>query len=105
MLAFLCWMTEKLDDQLRIMDFRAQRTVGGPLQRLCNIRRHTAAALILPALLCALLILGSPSASRTLWALVTVVFVLAGLISFMRMSDWKTWPIKLDPVLVLRALL
>jgi hypothetical protein len=96
MLAFLCWMTEKLDDQLRIMDFRAQRTVGGPLQRLCNIRRHTAAALILPALLCALLILGSPSASRTLWALVTVVFVLAGLISFMRMSDWKTWPIKLD---------
>ncbi len=92
----LRWMTEKLDDQLRIMDFRAQRTVGGPLQKLCNIRRHTTAALTLPALLCALLILGSPSASRSVWAVVTVVLVSACLIWFMRMSDRKEWDVKLD---------
>lgn len=54
----LCSMTEILDNQLRIIDFRTRRTVGGPLHKLCNIRRHTAAALILPALFSGLLILG-----------------------------------------------
>ena len=96
MFAFLRSLTEWLDDCLRILDFRAQRTVDGPLQKLCGIRRHTPPALLLPALLCALVVLGSPSLSRILWASLDVVIVLVCLIVFMRRSDQEGWSVKVD---------
>jgi hypothetical protein len=96
MFAFLRCVTERLDDGLRILDFRAQRTVDGPLQKFCKIRRHTPPALFLPALLCALVVLGSPSLSRILWATLTSVIVFVCLLVFMRRSDQGGWPVKFD---------
>src|ERR1700688_133931 len=97
-LKFLLWLTEKLDDGLRIADFRIQRTVGGPLDNVCNIRRHAIGALLFPSLLCALLILASPSITRVLMAAITAVVVCFLLIVLMRKSDSRGWSIKIDLV-------
>ncbi len=78
--------TERLDDAMRQWDRRANRTVGGMLDQWCGIDRHTLPALLLPAILCGLLVLGSPSLGRLGFALVCAAVVGAVLVRMMRRS-------------------
>ena len=66
--------SEKLDESLRLADLHARRTVGGWMDVQLGIRGHSPAAVLLPAALCALLVLGSPTTFRS------VVAVGAGLV-------------------------
>lgn len=92
----LAQLTESLDDFLRITDFKLLRTKGGLLQRWFGIRRHAFPALTLPSLLSALLILGSPSPFRVLFASVVGIAVCGAVIWFMSTSDHKGWSIIFD---------
>src|SRR5437879_3966025 len=98
-------LTEKLDDFLRIRDFRQNRTVGGRLDRWFGIGRHTVAALILPCLLCAFLILASPSRSRIQLAIFAFGVSAAVIAGGMRVSNRKRWPLVTDLVLQVSVVL
>jgi len=93
---FLRCLTGKLDDGLRIADLRMQRTVGGPLDKICKIRRHAFGAVALPSLLCALLVLASPSILRAILAATTAVVVCGLLIVLMRISDARGSSVRVD---------
>src|SRR5947209_7907941 len=90
--------SERLDDYLRFRDFYAHRTAGGRLDRWLKINRHTLPALVLPCLICALIVLASPSLERTLIAIGCAIVV--GLVTaiFMRHSARRNWPIPVDLV-------
>ncbi|MFZ5550868.1 MAG: hypothetical protein ACOZJX_19375 [Pseudomonadota bacterium] len=88
--------TIALDDAVRIWDFRQHRTDGGLLDRWFGISRHSPSALLLPAGLCALLVLASPAPTRLLLALATGAAVAVLLVLQMRLSWRRRWPLKAD---------
>jgi hypothetical protein len=95
-LSRLLVQSDKLDEYLRFHDFYAHRTAGGRLDRWLGIDRHTVSALILPSIVCALMLLASPSASRTMIALFGLIVSGGSLALFMRLSAKRIWPIQVD---------
>src|SRR5262245_33234265 len=87
---------QRLDEAIRHWDRHANRTVGGWLDIICGIDRHTLSALCLPTLLCALLVLASPSLPRLGLAAVTGVTVAVVLLVVMRHSAAKKQPLAVD---------
>jgi hypothetical protein len=88
--------SEKLDDLLRYADLFSRRTAGGWMDRRFRIGRHSGAALLLPAFLSGLLVLGSPSVERFFIAMVVTLTVGAALGWQMRWSTGKNAPIFYD---------
>lgn len=97
--------TEGLDDFLRLNDLRAHRTVGGRLDSWFGIQRHTVPALALPSFLCALLVLGTPSLMRAGVAFVVAAVAFGGLAYAMRRSNDRRWPVAIDLVTQVGAVL
>src|SRR5947199_365704 len=98
LLKWLLVQSDKLDEWLRFHDFHAHRTVGGRLDRLFHISRHTVSAVILPCFVCGLMLLASPSASRVLMSLISLPVVGGILTWFMHRSAQKNWPVQADLV-------
>ncbi len=96
-------LTVWLDDTIRHWDFRQRRTAGGRLDAWCGIDRHTPAVLLLPATVCALLVLASPTPARIGLALLTAVLAVAILVPWLRYSAKRCLPLRYD-VLVQAAL-
>lgn len=92
-------LTVKFDDALRRSDFAVHRTLGGRLDRWCGIGRHTLSALVLPSLLCALLVLGSPAPVRIGLAAATGLGVAVLLGILMRRSNRRGSPVVADLLL------
>jgi hypothetical protein len=96
MLNGLSKVTVALDAAARRWDFVSSRTAGGLLDRSLNIDRHSMPALWLPASLCALLILGSPTPWRIGAALIAAAIAATLLAAFMRHSARHGWPLRAD---------
>jgi hypothetical protein len=88
--------SEKLDDWLRYADLFSRRTTGGWMDMRLGISRHSAAALVLPAALSGLLVLGSPSVIRFWIALIVTLAIGGTLLLQMRWSTKKNAPIFWD---------
>jgi hypothetical protein len=100
------WLSERLDDLLRFFDLRARRTAGGWLDKRFKIQGHTSAALVLPAVLCGLLVLGSPDSLRWVEAVVTMLAVGLALLLLMRWSGRREKPsIRVDLAIQVVAVL
>ncbi|WP_395702870.1 hypothetical protein [Aquabacterium sp.] len=96
--AHLQRLTVWLDDTIRHWDFRQRRTAGGRLDTLCGIDRHTPAALLLPAAVCALLVLASPTPARIALALLAAALAIAVLVPWLRYSARRCLPLRYDVV-------
>ena len=91
-LKWLLVQSDKLDERLRFHDFHTHRTIGGRLDRLFHINRHTLSALTLPCIVRVLMVLASASACRILMSLISLAVVGGTLGWFMHRSAQKNWP-------------
>mgnify|MGYP001443386076 CR=1 FL=1 len=79
-------LSQQLDALLRFLDLRTRRTLGGWMDRKFKVARHTAAALVLPSILCGLLVLGSPDRYR--WLFAAIVALVVGFV-LVRLMQWS----------------
>lgn len=80
----LAALARKFDDALRFLDLAARRTDGGWMDTHFGVKRHTIAALWLPAALCGLMALGSPTLARS--AIAAAATLVAGWLVVQRLK-------------------